>query len=110
MSQIIRFIFQPVKTADVEGQVKLSGDVFHAGCVICEEFRPHAGFFDLAFGDLDGAGGEVEACNLPARFGEGDDVCACAAADVEGATRGVGFDEFEDFGRVMPLSHGGEPK
>ena len=52
-------------------------------------------FFDFAFCDLDGAWGEVKACDLPACFCEGDDVCACAAANVNGAPRRVGLDEFK---------------
>jgi len=56
------------------------------------------GFFDFSFGNLNGTRGEVKTRCLPACFGEGDDVCACAAANIEGATRGVGLDEFEEFG------------
>ena len=99
MSQIIHLVWDAVKTADVEDEVKLPRDVFHARRVVGEEFRLHIGLLDFAFCDLDGASGEVETCNLPARPGEGDDVCACAAADVEGASCGMGLDEFEDFGR-----------
>ncbi len=88
-----------MKAADVEDEAKLPADVFHARRVIGEEFCLQIGFFDFSFCDLDGAGGEVKPCDMPARFGEGDDVRACAAANVEGATCGVGLDEFEDFGR-----------
>jgi hypothetical protein len=99
LSQIIHLVWNAVETADVEDEVELPVDVFHAGRIVCEKFRLYFGLFNFAFGDLDGAGGEVETCDLPARFGKGDDVRACAAADVEGATCGVGLDELEDFGR-----------
>ena len=99
MSQIIHFVWDAVKAADVEDEVKLSADVFHTRRVVGEEFRLDISLFDFSFCHLDGAGSEVKTRDLPARFGEGDDVGACAAADVEGATCGVRLDELEDFGR-----------
>ena len=98
MGQVIRFILDAVKTTDVEREVKLRID-FEVGDIADEKLGFYVLRFELATCNLDGAGGKIYTCDLPASFGKRDDIRARAAAEINGAACGMGLDEFKKFGR-----------
>ena len=51
LGQIIRFVFDAVKTAEVERQVEGWCDMFHLGGVIGENVGGDASLLELSFGD-----------------------------------------------------------
>ncbi len=106
MIEISRPILHSMKTADVEGKVELLIQV-KFGYIACVEIGSYTRVLRFSFCYLDGADCKIHTRNLPARFGKGNDVCACAATEVNGAARGMGLDEVEKFGRGDAAIPGG---
>ena len=81
--------------------------MFHLGGVIGVDVCGNACLLDLSFCNLNGARGEVETFCLPACVGKGDDVGACAAANIQGTSDGVRGDEVVEFRRADAAIPGG---
>lgn len=87
-----------MKTAEIECQVEGTRDAAQVGRVVDGEFCVNTVCLKFLPGEFDGARGKIHAGYLPACLGEGDEVCARATAEVNGAGGWMIFDEFEQFG------------
>ena len=86
-----------MKTAQIKGEVKWSVNSPKVRCISNQKIRLNAGIRDLLPGKFDGTRGEIHADHFPTCVGESDDVSPGAAADVDGTTGFVVFDEIEEF-------------
>ena len=87
-----------MKTTQVERQVEWTRDPAQLSRIVDGKFCLNAVLRDFLSGQLDGARGEIHAGDLPAGFGEGNDVRTRAATEINGAAGRMGLDEFEEFG------------
>jgi len=85
LSQIIRFVLNSMKAAEVEGEVECPFYIFHCCCIVRENIGLYVCFADFLFCHFYGDDGKIETGNLPARVCHGDDICAGAAADIQRA-------------------------
>ena len=83
--QVGGFVAQAVETTDVERQVEGTGDAVESGDIAHAQIRIHARLLHFSFCDSNRFGDEVHARHPPAVLGEGDDVGACAATEVNRA-------------------------
>ena len=87
-----------MKTTDIQGKVERTGDPAEFGGIVDLHFSKIASLLNFLTGEFDGARCEINALHLPPGSCESNDIRAGAAADIDGSTRFVGFDEFEEFG------------
>lgn len=99
MGQIIRFIFDAVKTAEIKREVDGGRNVLHLRGVVSEDAGIYSGLLQFSSGGADGVRDEVETFCLPACIDKCHEIGACAAADVERASRRMRSDEIIKFGR-----------
>jgi len=86
-----------MKTAQIEGKLKWSADPLQGGRVPHQKFCLNSGSAGFLRGKLDGARREIDTGHLPTRVAKGDDVCACATANVDGAAGFVVLDKVKEF-------------
>lgn len=101
MIQVILFAFlwEAVKTSNVEGKVEGCCDVIEFGHVSNVKIGFDVLAFELCFCHADGTRCKINAGNLPACTCQCDDVRAGATAEIDSFARGVGLDELDEFGR-----------
>lgn len=83
-----------MKTAEVERQIKWTGDSAQAGCIVDGEFRLYAALVEFLAGELDGARRKIHAGDLPTGARQRNEVRAGAAAEINGAPGRVSLDKF----------------
>ena len=99
-----------MKTAQVKGKVEGTINPLQFRGVFDQKLRLDTCLAGFLPGEFDGARGEVDADHLPARLGEGDDVCARTASNVDCAAGFVLLNEVEQFRRTDACVPGGLPK
>lgn len=86
-----------MKATKVERQLKGTSDPVQNSCITNIQLCINAGLCCLSLCLSDGTRSKIDARHLPAGASEGNDVRTGAAANVDGATGLVCFDEFKKF-------------
>ena len=98
LSQVLRFVLNAMKAADVQYEIECPFDVIHFCCIVCKDFGLNACFADFFLCDVDGENCEIKTNDLPACFCDGDDVGAGSAANIQCAAGWMVFEEGIKFG------------
>ena len=100
LSQIIplALLRESVKASQIERKIKRTGDVFELRDIANLEICVNASVLDFFLRHADGGRREVHTRDLPARPRQCNDICACAATEVNGIAHRISLNEFKKFG------------
>ena len=94
----LSFFGDGMEATDIQGKVERTGNPAQFCGVVDTHSSRNSCLFYFSPGESDGARREIDAHSLPPGFGKRDDIGAGAAADINGATWFVCFDELKEFG------------